>query len=295
MPNRWPIASGNWSNAAIWSGSLIPTASDDVFLNNQTVTLDQNVNVLTLRNAASASVVTANGVLAVTGSYTVSTTNGFILPNGSAGGVIQFVGSGSLNLNGNITPDNSTAIYNYSTGTINIVGNITIGNTAGNRIINSSAGTINLIGNLSMPGTTNTNIFGINNQQNGTINITGNITAGGTGANNVAIINTTTGIINITGNVTAGSGATTANGVQNSSIGTVNITGIVAASASAGISSTTAGIINVIGQLQASPTANAVSSTSTTATNIFSGPFINSGSRNAIFFKNLKIYKNAET
>jgi hypothetical protein len=28
MANRWPIASGNWSDSAIWSGSLIPTAAD---------------------------------------------------------------------------------------------------------------------------------------------------------------------------------------------------------------------------------------------------------------------------
>lgn len=296
MPNRWPISSGNWSNAAIWSGSLIPTASDDVFLNNQTVTLDQNVNVLTLRSAASASVITANGVLAVTGSYTVSATNGFILPNGSAGGVIQFIGSGSLNLNGNITPDNSTAIYNYSTGTINIVGNITIGNTAGSRIINSSAGTINLIGNLSMLGTTNSNIFGITNQQNGTINVTGNITAGGTGANNVAIINSSVGIVNVTGNINAGTG-TSAHGISNSSIGTINVTGIATAGSTtaAAISSTTAGIINVIGQLQASTTANAVSSTSTTATNIFSGPLICSGSRNAIYCFNVRMYDDVTT
>lgn len=295
MPNRWPIANGNWSDSAIWSGSLIPTALDDVYLNNRTVTLDQDVNVITFRNAASASAITANGILAVTGSYTVSTTNGFIFPNGSAGGIIQFVGTGSLNLNGNITPDNSTAIYNYSTGTINIVGNIIIGNSTGTRIINSQPGTINLVGNITMPGTTNSNIFALNNLSTGTINITGNVTAGGTGTNNVALINTSVGTINITGNVTAGTGATTANGVQNSSIGTINITGNVAASSSVGISSTTAGIINVIGQLQASSLANAVTSTSTTATNVFSGPFINSGSRNAIYCYNVRLYDDNTT
>ena len=294
MPNRWPINSGRWSNSAIWSGSLIPTSSDDVFLNNQTVTLDQNVTVTSIQNTATGSAI-AGGVLAITGSYNVSASNGFIFPNSSTGGAIQYSGTGSVNLIGNLTTNNGTAVYNYSTGIINLLGNITIGNTAGTRIINFQSGIINLIGNLSMPGTTNSSIFGIHNQQNGTINITGNVTAGGTGTNNVAIINTATGIINITGNVTAGSGATTANGVQNSSIGTVNITGIVAASASAGISSTTAGIINIIGQLQATTLNNAVSSTSTTATNIFSGPFINSGSRNAIYCYNVRLYDDVTT
>ena len=52
MPNRWPITSGNWSDAAIWSGSIIPTASDDVFLNNRVVTLDQNIVVSSIRTVA---------------------------------------------------------------------------------------------------------------------------------------------------------------------------------------------------------------------------------------------------
>ena len=52
MPNRWPIASGNWSDSAIWSGSIIPTASDDVYANNRIVTIDQNITVTSLRNSA---------------------------------------------------------------------------------------------------------------------------------------------------------------------------------------------------------------------------------------------------
>jgi hypothetical protein len=47
--------------------------------------------------------------------------------------------------------------------------------------------------------------------------------------------------------------------------------------------------------LQASTTANAVSSTSTTATNIFSGPLINSGSRNAIYCYNVRLYDDVTT
>ena len=56
MPNRWPIASGNWSNSAIWSGSIIPTASDDVYANNQIVTIDQNIDVRGLSTVTIAGV-----------------------------------------------------------------------------------------------------------------------------------------------------------------------------------------------------------------------------------------------
>jgi hypothetical protein len=71
MPNRWPISSGNWSKAAIWSGSIIPTASDDVFMNNQIVTLDQNVTVTSIRNIATGSVI-AGGRIEIYGNFNIS-------------------------------------------------------------------------------------------------------------------------------------------------------------------------------------------------------------------------------
>ena len=57
MPNRWPIASGNWSNAAIWSGSLIPTAADDVFTNNRIVNIDIDATIRSIRNSATGSAI----------------------------------------------------------------------------------------------------------------------------------------------------------------------------------------------------------------------------------------------
>ena len=75
MPNRWPITSGNWSNAAIWSGSLIPTASDDVWANNFNVFIDQDITVKTLRNHPVASpVIVAGGSFINTGSRTITCT-----------------------------------------------------------------------------------------------------------------------------------------------------------------------------------------------------------------------------
>ena len=75
MPNRWPIANGNWSDAAIWSGSIIPTASDDVFANSQSIYIDTDITVLTLRNASIAGV-TLGGAFYLNNAITASTTAG---------------------------------------------------------------------------------------------------------------------------------------------------------------------------------------------------------------------------
>jgi hypothetical protein len=294
MPNRWPINSGSWSDAAIWSGSLIPTAADDVYLNNQTVTLDQDITVVSIRNAA-ISGVTARGQIQLYDNYNITATTGLVFNQTSAAGVIQNYGTGSITITGPMSFTLASAIYNYSIGTINLIGDVSIGNQGGNIIRNDLSGVINLIGNLSIAAGPQANIAGIANISVGIINVTGNITGGG-GPNNFAIANSSGGTINVTGDVTGGTGGL-AHGITNTSIGIINITGNVTggASTAVGINSATAGIINVIGQLQATTTNNAVSSTSTTATNIFSGPLINSGSRNAIYCYNVRLYDDVTT
>jgi hypothetical protein len=54
MALRAAVATGNWSNPAIWNGGVLPSAGDVVASNNFTVTIDQNINVDTLTNAAQA-------------------------------------------------------------------------------------------------------------------------------------------------------------------------------------------------------------------------------------------------
>ena len=58
MGLRIAIANGNWSNPATWNGGVLPTTGDVVASNNFTVTIDQNINVDSLTNAA-ATVTTA--------------------------------------------------------------------------------------------------------------------------------------------------------------------------------------------------------------------------------------------
>jgi hypothetical protein len=52
MAQRAAIASGNWSNPAIWNGGVLPEPGDIVASNGFTVTIDQNVNVDSITNAA---------------------------------------------------------------------------------------------------------------------------------------------------------------------------------------------------------------------------------------------------
>jgi hypothetical protein len=52
MALRAAVASGNWSNPAIWNGGLLPTVGDVVASNNFTITIDQNINVDRITNGS---------------------------------------------------------------------------------------------------------------------------------------------------------------------------------------------------------------------------------------------------
>lgn len=304
MANRWPISSGNWSDSAIWSGSLIPTSEDDVFANNQVITIDQNIAIRSLQNGATGSAV-AGGYYAISSSIAITASVGLLTGTAAASvitnGMIQVVTTGSITISGSITrPTNSGAIVltNLNTGTITIIGNIqgpgqNLNN--GPAVRNLISGNIIVIGNLQ--GGSTSNNHAILNSSNGTVTVTGNVFGGDTGGTNTAgIYNALNGTVTVTGNVYAGAAISSFYGINNFSTGIVNITGNVYASGSTpGVFSSTAGTINIIGSLYASANTNALQSTSTTAKNILSGPFINSGSRNAIYCYNVQLYKDATT
>jgi hypothetical protein len=46
------VASGNWSNPATWSASILPLLEDVVATNGFTITLDQSITALQLTNTA---------------------------------------------------------------------------------------------------------------------------------------------------------------------------------------------------------------------------------------------------
>ena len=66
MAIRFAVATGNWSSTATWNGGTLPTSADDVYANNFTVTINQNVTVLSL-NTTAALGVNNGGTFALSG------------------------------------------------------------------------------------------------------------------------------------------------------------------------------------------------------------------------------------
>ena len=173
MANYRAIASGNWSAGATWAGGAVPPngAGHDIHSTGFTVTIDINVNVNLLTNAANAGTFVGGGTAGLGGGFTVSlsgiTISAATIYNGantlSNTYTLSFTGTGSptFTLIGNLqgmsqtggNPTNSFTVNNSSTGTLNIYGNITGGNSngLGSCALASSAGTINIY-NSSITG-----------------------------------------------------------------------------------------------------------------------------------------------
>jgi hypothetical protein len=81
MALRTAVATGNWSNPAIWNGGVLPGLGDVVASNNFTVTIDQNINVGSLTNAAQSIV---NAIPAMTSDTTPSGIASGFFTNGGA-------------------------------------------------------------------------------------------------------------------------------------------------------------------------------------------------------------------
>lgn len=213
MANRYAVASGNWSNPAIWDGGTLPTSADTVRPNGFTVTIDTNVTVINLINNASSPAV-AGGTFNLNSGVTLTAT-------------LSGVSASTTNiLNVNYNTGSSTIIGNIESGNLSVVANVAVG---GN-------GTLNIIGNINgnnfSSGTLNRH--GITVNSNATINITGNLNGSNLLANchaiitgNLATVNPT---INVTGNITANPGGSGI--VVQSGTPTINLNGSVFGNAS---------------------------------------------------------------
>jgi hypothetical protein len=269
MANRWAITNGNWSNTATWNtGSIlgIPTASDDAYSNNFTVTVDQNITVLSLRNGVSAPIA-AGGTFALANGVTVTVT--------AANGLLAAVA-------------NLTRITGSDSATI--IGNFGSGNIAGPALLISQSANVTVTGSITGGG--NTGVTAINHASSGTLNISGSI-RGGSGTNTHGINSTSTGIVIVTGSVTGGT--STGAGINVTSTGTILVSGSVqAGTGNSGIDSSAASTIQIIGPISSSITSPGVSST-VASTNIFTGPFYNTGNRNAVFAPNIQLISGSTT
>jgi hypothetical protein len=322
MPVRFAVASGNWSSLATWNGgTTFPTTSDDVFTNNFTVTIDQNINISSISNRASGSAVIGGNYISTNGiSITASrATAGIVSANSSAalivtGSHVVYISSsiqGGDVLNGyGVRVTNGGTIYvtgSVSSGAAGggVTGNYGILVTSGSAFIRGNLRTANDVGNSAGAGvaiSTGTasiigDLYSATNHGpililagNSLVNFSGSAFILGTSTGNmqVGILAGAAGTLNYNGPVI---------GNNNAGIGvaagayTVNITGSVSPrGAAAGITSTAASTINVYGPITSNNSAPGLSSTATSATVRVSGPLIASQNNiNPIFSPKIQL------
>lgn len=292
MPNRWAVASGDWSNTATWNGGTLPTSADDVFANNFTVNVNQDIDVISLRNTATTGVnaggtfnfntanVTANisgqfgvvlgtnlcNITATTGTVTINAPAAVItVPNNFGNAVFSVTGNCNFNL---------TAI-SLSTAATNQNGQIV------NKI--SGTGALNIIANLIGGASTSANVsqaVRVSGTATGVVNITGNLTGGtGNGSSQAYFNNVAGGITNITGNITGGTGQ-----VAISSSTQINVIGTITGGSGSTLGVfVSAGTFSHIGTCQASATSSAIGGNpSASQTTILTGPFLRNGNNVAV-------------
>lgn len=276
MPDKWPLANGNWSNAANWNGGTKPVAGDDVFADGRTVTIDEDITVASIRNTQRSGG-TANGSFTLTTSRIINAN--IIAGNGNSQSCVYVNTTGiSLTVNGNITAgSNSDAhginidnlatlnvngnIFGGTGGTrpvgvfvvrqtnVNVVGNVTAGSSSNAHAIQANGNnTITITVTGAVTGGSGGSATGIRNEGNVTIIVNGNVN-GGSGASGIGINNVTTGLVTVNGNVTGGAGSNSF-GVNNGATGTVLVTGDAtggSGSTAYGANNTSTGLIRVYG------------------------------------------------
>jgi hypothetical protein len=262
MANKWPTISGNWSNPLIWNGGTKPVPGDDVFANSQSLYIDENVTVSTLRNAASASAIVASGSFYLNDGVTVNLTaaNAFLA---TVTPLIIISGSNSARINGNNTGTGTTVapiIQMTGSATLTMSGSF-VGGSGGGNIQHASSGSLILMGSYTPTGAS-LSAHLITMTGNGSLYLTGSLsgaqgtsygifkTAGSgsiyvigsvlSSGNGPCIIKQSFGDIDIIGNVFANY-----NIITNSAGGSIRVTGDVRGGGSFfnGISNTGANVL----------------------------------------------------
>jgi hypothetical protein len=267
MAVRYAIATGNWSNTAIWDGGTLPTAADDVYSNNFTVTIDTNVTVLSIRNTAQTPAV-AGGSFILNNGITVNCTSGGMIVGGVQ--LLSYSGSGSVTINSNFSGISSgTSINGFlisGTGTVTINGTVngSTSNVVTPFMINvTNAAVLNIIGNITGFSTAAINSTSVRmGTSGGTLNVVGYIEARGTQKETVQLVAGTT--LNLTGNAFVG--FTTANSARSivAAGAIINVTGDLYITNTSGVNTGMAALqagnactINVTGNVYADPSPTA--------------------------------------
>jgi len=260
MATKWAIANGNWSSTASWNGFTLPTSADDVFADGKTITVDQNINVLTL-NTWTRVGGTTGGQFRVTQSG-ISITASQIRGGGSN---CVYVTSGAQNVNifSDLTHLNAV---NYiaslaidQSSLVNITGTAFAGTRASGTgeyySIYITNGTANIQGNVIGSGTAAAG-WGANLNTGSIFNLVGNIISGST-SNSYGAYVANSAIITMTGSIigqSSGYGMFLTN-----HFGSVSVYGnIQAINSTAVFSSSSLGTFNVNGNISGGKVASAI-------------------------------------
>jgi hypothetical protein len=255
MATRWAVVNGNWSNTATWDGGTLPDAGDDVFADGKTVTIDQDVTVLSVRTSQRSGgtnggsfvhnqgyIITADVYFNANNSINSFSNNSQII--GNIYGVTFSTGNGvactgNAKITGNIVSQgtgSSVTSVNKSTGAgkLEIIGNISCSGASNTGVAHSSIANqseVEIIGNLTCSGGSALVAFSINNTSGNSINtVTGNISGSDTN-NNAAglIVSSSFATLTINGISTGGNSGV---GVSVSGAATVTLDKAVAGSLS---------------------------------------------------------------
>jgi hypothetical protein len=305
-PKDWTFEAWNGSSWIILDTVVNRTISANYMspiLNNPTAYIKYRLNITGYKGAGTVVIVefdmypylgttaaVAGGGFILNSGLIINVT-GVGIRSGTIACVTYSATSGTTTINGNIlgstTTNNAPTINHTNAANLNINGNITSGTLGGGglqpAINKTGAGTLTVIGTLNVGVATNGNHC-IVNSGIGTINITGNLFGQSGGGSGSALSNTGLCTINITGDIYAGStNADVSLGIINTVAASIYITGnVYSNTANPGISSSGAHYLNIVGILTVNPsfqtvtTRPAVISSSSSAINLFSGPFISS-------------------
>jgi len=280
MANYKAQASGNWSTAATWAGGAVPpdAAGHNIYSNGFTVTIDQNVNVALITNAAITAAFVGGGTSALAGGGFAMTT--------------------AFNVTSNVASSTATCLtISASTGTITMSGSsLSTGlTTSTSAVLLTNTATLNMSGyTCSAPGATSS--YAVALSGNGTINLTSFIVngSGGAGAiynignssssgtinffnstispsNTICVLNNATGFMSFTNCIINGGYSSTGIGISNSA--TITVTGGNVNAGSGGVAISSTGTLTVTGAaINATTGASAISASGTAR---ISGTFVN--------------------
>lgn len=237
MADKWAVASGNWSSTSTWNDGTLPGSGDDVYADGFTVTVNQDVTVLSL-NTTQRSGGTAGGRFQITsGTRTINVQtvnaggNSCIGTSGSTGAVIL----NAVTLNGSSVNANTRAVLLETAGAsspsvINCTNILGGGSIGAHGVLSSSASLLTVTCTLCQGGSgSSSGGISMGSASSGGMTFTGNVVGGsGSGATGIGISNGV-GAVTINGNVEGGTNAT-AYGISSSSVNAVTVNGIAIAS-----------------------------------------------------------------